>query len=211
MVFGRFRNAIILSIVGFGWIAAAGFGIAALMSYDNRPGAAADAPVEWPRDSIIVRDPARPTLVMLAHPKCDCTNASLSELAELLARTTESPRAFVLFIKPRGVEDHWEQTSLWQRAEAIPGVTVVKDERGTEASRFGSVTSGQILLYDASGHLMFSGGTTGGRGKRGDNAGRATLLALLSGEHPANRTTPVFGCSLFGPGEEAGTAHQHES
>ena len=63
---------------------------------------------------------------------------------------------------------------------------------------------------------LFSGGTTGGRGKSGDNAGRATLLALLNGEQPDATTTPVFGCALVGPADEPVNAatpqvHDHES
>ena len=55
-------------------------------------------------------DPARPTLVMLAHPRCTCTRASLAELAELMARVTQRPKAYVVFIKPGGVAEQWERT-----------------------------------------------------------------------------------------------------
>jgi hypothetical protein len=207
----------VLIWIGFGlcWIGAAGFGLVALMRYDNRPGVAAEAPANWPADTSIPRDPGRPTLVMLAHPRCDCTNASVGELAELMARAATRPRAYVVFIRPGGVAAEWEKTALWQAAAQIPDVTVLRDDQGREARLFGSRTSGQILLYDLHGHLVFSGGTTGGRGKTGDNAGRATLLAVLNGERPSGRTTPVYGCSLFGPadapGATASTAHDHES
>ena len=40
--------------------------------------------------------------------------------------------------------------------------------------RFGAETSGQTLLYDRDGRLLFSGGTTGSRGHDGDNAGFAS-------------------------------------
>src|SRR5262245_64357250 len=68
------------------WIAAAAVGLVLLMGYDTTPGLAAAAPVTWPADSHISRDPARPTLVMLAHPRCDCTKASIGELAEIIDR-----------------------------------------------------------------------------------------------------------------------------
>src|SRR5262245_2556179 len=167
------------------WIAAAAAGLGWLMGYDTTPGVAANAPSVWPAGSHIPRDPARPTLVMLAHPRCDCTKASIGELAELMARATDPPRAFVVFIKTRPVGDDWNQTALWRAAQAIPGVTPIRDDEGREAARFGAATSGQVLLYDTesgAGRLLFSGGTTSARGKSGDNVGRATLLALLKGE-----------------------------
>ena len=167
------------------------------MAYDNTPGARADAPASWPAESALTRDPAAPTLVMLAHPRCDCTRASLGELAELLARVKVKPRTFVVFIKPGGTASGWEQSGTWEQAKRIPGVTVVRDDDGAEARRFGVQTSGQTLLYDARGHLLYSGGTTGSRGKAGENAGRADLVALVDGARRPRATRPVFGCPLF--------------
>jgi hypothetical protein len=136
-------------------------------------------------------------LVMLAHPRCVCTRASVGELAELMARAHDRPKAYVVFIKPAGTAASWDDTDLQRGAAAIPGVTVVRDEDGVETQRFGAETSGQTLLYDAGGHLIFSGGTTGSRGHPGDNIGRASILALLNREEARRSTTSVFGCSLF--------------
>jgi hypothetical protein len=86
---------------------------------------------------------------------------------------------------------------LWGTASALPNVTVLRDDDGVEAARFGAVTSGQTLLYDANGELIFSGGITGARGHAGDNAGRRALIALLEHKEPFHRLTSVFGCSLF--------------
>jgi hypothetical protein len=179
------------------WLASAGTGLFWLMQYDNTPGVSADAPADWPVDSALMRDPAKPTLVMLAHPRCDCTRASLGELEELLARVTYRPRTFVVFVKPGGTASGWEQSGTWDQAKRIPGVTVVRDDDGAEARRFGVHTSGQTLLYDARGTLLYSGGTTGSRGKPGDNAGRADLVALVDGARRSRGTRPVFGCPLF--------------
>jgi hypothetical protein len=136
-------------------------------------------------------------LVLLAHPRCDCTRASLGELAELLARAPQRPRTFVVFIRPGGVDAAWAKTGTFDQATRIPGVTVIRDDNGDEADRFGSWTSGQTLLYDRDGQLVYSGGITGARGKSGDNTGRSTVLELLAGAHPTRATTQVFGCSLF--------------
>jgi hypothetical protein len=179
------------------WLASVGTGLAWLMAYDNTPGTPADAPSRWPAASALARDAAGPTLVMLAHPRCDCTRASIGELAELLGRAPRRPRTFVVFIRPGGVDAEWTKTGTYDQATRIPGVTVIRDDHGHEADRFGVWTSGQTLLYDRDGQLVYSGGVTGARGKPGTNTGRSTLLALLAGGHPARSTTQVFGCSLF--------------
>ena len=71
---------------------------------------------------------------------------------------------------------------------------------GTEARRFGVSTSGQTLLYDNAGALLFAGGITGARAHQGDNDGRRSIVALLNRETPARTATNVFGCSLFSTG-----------
>ena len=137
---------------------------------------------------------------MLAHPQCSCTRASLDELAEALARATNQPRTYVLFLKPDGFSADWAQSDLWKIAAKLPNVTVVRDDDGAEARRFGVSTSGSTLLYDTSGALVFSGGITGARAHRGDNAGRQAIVDLLNHGTAASTTTNVFGCSLFTSG-----------
>ena len=179
------------------WLAATVAGLWVLWSYENTPGDSATSGQRWPTETHLARSSDRPTLVLLAHPQCTCTRASLAELAEVLGRAQAAPRTYVLFMKPSQFFDGWEQTDLWRTASALPNVTVVRDDDGLEAERFGAVTSGQTLLYDAGGELIFSGGITGARGHAGDNAGRASLIAILDRKEPSRRATSVFGCSLF--------------
>jgi hypothetical protein len=171
-----------------------------LWSWDNRPGASADARPIWPAESGLTREAGTVTLVMLLHPQCSCSRATLTELEELLARAHVRPRTYVLFLKPSGFPDGWERTDLWRTAAALPGVTVVRDDEGLRAARFGGFTSGQTYLYDGRGLLVFSGGITGARAHAGDNAGRSTVVGLLNDSArpaaPAARTS-VFGCPLF--------------
>jgi hypothetical protein len=191
------RSNWLVSILAVFWLAIAVGGLAVVWRHQNGPGAAASAPSEWPIDTALTRAADRPTLVLLAHPQCSCTRASIGELAEALARTTAKPKTFVVFLKPSTMPAGWEKTDLWQAASALPNTTVLKDEDGLEAQRFGAATSGQTYLYDARGALLFSGGITGSRGHAGDNAGRSSIVALLN-QQPAPRTaTNVFGCSLF--------------
>ena len=186
-----------LGILTTAWLAAATGGLWLLWQYDNTPGQSADAPAQWPASTPLARATDRPTIVMLAHPHCTCTRASLGELAEALARAPVPPRTYVLFMTPSEFEGGWENTDLWRTAAGLPGAIVIRDDDGREARHFGAVTSGQTLLYTEDGRLAFSGGITGARAHPGDNAGRQSLVALLN-RAPATRSeTNVFGCPLF--------------
>ena len=89
-------------------------------------------------------------------------------------------RAQVLFVKPNNFPKEWEKTDLWSSAAMIPGVETMVDSEGVEAHRFGSQTSGQVMLYGADGRLLFSGGITVARGHVGDNAGRNAIVSLIT-------------------------------
>ena len=182
------------------WLAAAAAGLAVLWKYDNAPGKQATAPRTWPAGTALVLATEQPTLVLLAHPQCTCTRASLAELAEALARATVRPKTYVLFLKPEGFSEEWAKSDLWRTATALPDATVILDGEGIEARRFGVSTSGQTLLYDSSGTLLFAGGITGARAHQGDNDGRRSIVALLSRATPRRTTTNVYGCSLFSEG-----------
>src|SRR5688500_10084241 len=169
----RSRTLLLLSIVS--WVALVSTGLWLLGGYENTPGIAAEAPGRWPTESRLHRATNQPTLVMLAHPHCPCTRASIGELASIMARTQGRLRAYVLFLKPEGTSKNWEATDLWHSAANIPGVEVVPDGDGREARLFRASTSGQTVLYDPAGHLLFSGGITQSRGHFGDNAGQASI------------------------------------
>lgn len=187
---------IVLTTACAAWALAIGLGLALLWRYENASGASAAPPAQWPLKSSIPLAADRATLVMLAHPHCPCSRASIGELARLMAQAQDRVTAYVLFVKPKGSSDDWENTDLWQSAERIPGLTVVVDD-GAEAARFNAATSGQVVLYDAEGRLLFSGGITGSRGHSGDNAGRAAVVSLLNSGEAERAESSVFGCPLF--------------
>lgn len=187
------------------WAAAVGAGSAVLWRYAVTDGAAAAPPQRWPAQSSIVRETGRATLVVLAHPRCPCTRATLSELGVLMSRVGPKARAHVLFIRPPGMDSGWEKTALWQSAASIEGVTVHSDPGGAQAALFDAATSGQVVVYDASGDLIFRGGITGARGHEGDNVGLERALTLINGGRTDGNQSKVFGCALDGPVAANGT------
>jgi hypothetical protein len=193
------------ALLGGIWIAAVAFGLGFLLRYESTPGRVGIVGASWPATSALPRSGTNPTLVMLAHPKCPCTRASLGELAQIIAETQGRLTAYVLFTKPLGAGANWDDTELRRSAAAIPGITVVTDADGSEARRFGAETSGHTLLFDSHGALLFSGGITASRGHAGRNAGESAIIAAVNGGRNDSGGTPVFGCSLIRhhPGEEA--------
>lgn len=177
-------------------MAAAMFG---LWRYKATPGTTtAAAPTAWPSDVELVRARGKATIVMLAHPMCPCTKASLSELAVLMARVGQGAKAYVLFLAPRGAGEGWEKSATWEQAAAIPGVQAVSDRGGAIAARFGATVSGHTVLYDADGTLAYSGGITPSRGHSGENAGRWQIVARIeNGARGGSTAGPTFGCELF--------------
>ena len=105
-------------------------------------------------------------------------------------------KTVAVFLKPKGFEPDWEKTDLWEAARLIPGAACFTDDGGKETARFDAQVSGETLIYDKAGTLVFHGGITASRGHEGDNAGRFAVEAILRGERPAVRETLIFGCSL---------------
>ena len=142
---------------------------------------------------------------MIAHPECPCTRASVAELAEVIARAHGKILAYVLFYLPSKGDSAWANTELRRSAAQIPGVTVLSDLDGVEASRFGAETSGHTFVYDAAGRLLFNGGITASRGHSGDNEGESTIVSLANNETGKRSQTFVFGCSIKNQPQEGVT------
>lgn len=189
------KRILATSFFAIGWIVAVAFGLRILFQYENTPGRIGALPRMWP-ESRIVPATDRPTMVMLAHPRCPCTAASVGELAQIMARLQGKVATYVLLVTPKNAGRAWDDTSLRRSAESIPGVTVVFDIDGTEAGRFGAETSGHTLLFASDGKLLFSGGITGSRGHAGDNAGESAIISLVNNQEPPRTRTLVFGCAL---------------
>ncbi len=189
---------VFLPIVIIVWLCAVGVGVRMVLIYENSPDTVGETPKTWPRESRVQHSTDLPTLVMMVHPHCPCSRASVSELSLLLAEVQGRVNANVLFVRPLGVPENWERAELWASVARMPGVKLSVDNDGVEARRFGSSTSGQVMLYNTEGQLLFSGGITASRGHAGENDGRSTIVALLTRGQAAMDETPVFGCHLLG-------------
>lgn len=148
------KQALIVAAVAL-WIPAVAFGVGVLWNYSNTPGHQAKAPEDWPAGVPVERLMGRPTLVMFAHTQCPCSQASVGELATIMAHARGRLDAHVFFYLAAGEDDSWAKNDLWRSAAGIPGVRVLEDPQGGVARSFGAFTSGQTLLYDSSGRLLF--------------------------------------------------------
>ncbi|MCB9940538.1 MAG: hypothetical protein H6823_20035 [Planctomycetaceae bacterium] len=169
-----------------------------MWEYESTPGALTVAPATWPADSGIKPSEGLSTLLVFAHPRCPCTRASIGELSRIMTRCYGQLDVQVWFFTPEGAAADWATTDLWHAARKIPGVCVARDPGGLEAEKFHALTSGHSMLYDATGHLLFSGGITASRGHAGDNLGKSSIEALVLGESAYQEKTLVFGCPLNG-------------
>ena len=182
------------------WTATVSYGVASLLVYDTRPGLAATAPAFHSQgegqESFVG---GKPFMQVFLHPHCPCSLATVQQLETLLANGPEIECRVYVVIPPEAGPG-WENTSLLQRVQSIPGVRVKFDFGGVEAKRFGVATSGQVLLYERDRSLTFSGGITVSRGHSGESLGARAILALLAGRSTVAAVAPVYGCPLLNAG-----------
>jgi hypothetical protein len=203
-------SAVLFALAGLLWVSALVFGFTLLWKYKSTPAEADHRPPErWPAASRIARSPGRPTLVMFVHPHCPCTRASVAELGRLMMRLGDKVSARVRVLRPAEAAADWDHTAVWERAAAAPGVEVERDEDGREAALFHAAASGQTLLYDAGGRLLFNGGLTASRGHEGVSFGQRRILSFVQTGAADRADSPVFGCSLFGPERHAQAPGPH--
>lgn len=184
------------------WLTVVSGGTYYALLYDNSPGAAHTTTSMWPQGLQFTPDKNKDTLVMLIHPKCSCSRASLGELARIVAEFPDNLRVYVLYVTFSGNNGNWEFSEARATAQSIPGVTLIDDVDGKISKQFGAETSGYTLLYNQSGSLLFSGGITASRGHWGDNTGTQAVSAILTNGEVLTRKTAVFGCDLFSKNRE---------
>jgi hypothetical protein len=184
-----------LAIAAVVWAATVAAAYRAIRSFESTPGQAAIAPTSWPVRSRVQRAEGAWTLVMLVHPHCSCSRASVQELQAVLEQAPHSVQSYVLVYRPHEFPAGWEKTEVYEAARRLRRAHVLIDEDGAEAALFGGFTSGQTFLYDGEGRLRFEGGITLLRGQAGLNSGRAGIIRIAKTQS-GKGTHPVFGCAI---------------
>lgn len=155
------------------------------------------------KNSTSVRIPAgtkllpekNPRLLVFLHPKCLCSEATMTELQNLLPELRDID-VTVVFRELENNSD-WMKGTLFERAKKTKGISIVIDGKGEEAKLFGAHTSGHAVLTTTNGLIAFSGGLTPSRGHTGESAGKDFLLSWNRSRAPASFITDIFGCNLF--------------
>lgn len=191
------------TLIIVGWLGLVACGLGALANYGATPGAVGEVPSEWPSDAseglTLAQDSL--TLVLAVHPRCPCTRSTINELARALGASQEQPTIYALIFEPAlenatDPDESFARTQIRARLSELPGVVMVRDPGSAIANRFGAMTSGHTIVYDADGLLRFSGGLTPTRAHEGPNTGSASLIELLNGGPAIADDAPVYGCPL---------------
>jgi hypothetical protein len=177
------------------WVATVAVAYEAIRRFETTPGLSASAPRSWPAATAVARTPGTWSLVMLVHPHCSCSRASVKELADIVEKAPHDVQTTVLVYRPHEMAAGWERTSVYEAATRIHRARVLLDRDGAEARIFGGFTSGQTFLYDERGRLRFAGGVTSLRGHAGLNRGRVDVIRIATARS-GNGSHPVFGCAI---------------
>ena len=179
------------------WVFLVGWGWMKLSQYENTPGQEIQAsPQRWPALTKIPRTPDFSTMVIFLHPQCPCSRATVAQLSSIMAHSQEKVSVQAVFVRPPNFSQDAVKSDLYNSALRIPGVQVMIDDDGQEAKVFHAKISGQVMLYDRLGALVFNGGITSSRGHHGDNAGQDSIISFLTHGVIGKTQTPSFGCLL---------------
>lgn len=177
-------------ILGFAWMEA----------FEATPGERGKGAEVWPRDSRLSLNADRLTLVMVLHPWCACSRASVGELERFVARHQSQLAIHFVMTHPdpglNSPEADSDRSSLRALTRRIPGAFCHEDPQGVETGKFGARTSGETFVYAPEGQLLFHGGMTSRRGQMGPSPGLDALERLVAEKPSGTIVTTVFGCCL---------------
>lgn len=190
----RWLIRITILVAALLWAVTIGAALNAIRRFETTPGTAAVAYATWPEESRIARRPGEWTLVMLVHPHCSCSRASVQELQAVIEKSPALTTNVVVY-RPRTAPKGWERSDVFESASRLRRTRLLIDDDGIEAKRFGGFTSGQTFLYDGEGVLRFAGGITSLRGHAGINRGRQDIIQIVKSD-VGKGSHPVFGCAI---------------
>lgn len=176
-----------------------------LTDYSSRPGMSGDIISELSKIENIAgielsHSLSAPSLLLFFHPHCPCTSSTVRNLQRLSSRFSVRTQILAIAYCPVGQPDSWTESALTQTLRGIADCVVIVDRGGIECERFGVMTSGHLLLYQASGQLAFSGGITPGRGHEGNCAATTDLLSKINSRTVQLVQWPVYGCQIISDG-----------
>lgn len=197
---GKFTSRMNKVTIGL-WATAVVVGFVFLWDYSNAPGVAGKPPKSWPKNAFVELTEGYSTLLIFAHPKCSCTEATFSELQRMLPHILEKVKIHVVFYHPHEFDLNWVKSDLFKLAQSLPIQSVIIDSKKQVINQFRPKTSGQVYLYSQNGDLVYSGGITPSRGHEGDSEGKKAVYSWVLESKLYKPTAFVFGCSLFHNGE----------
>ena len=186
-------------VIAGGWLAVCLVASYVVMQYDFSAGRLGQGTGRWPSDATLTPGPTT-TVVAFLHPRCPCTKATVKHLVKTLKSSPEVHLVADMFVLPGGSQAPEWRDNAYVRAirKELPTAEVVFDPEAVEAARFGALTSGTVLVFDAWGIERFRGGITDRRGGERDNPGLSQLAKVVTpgSQGQPMRPTPVFGCPL---------------
>lgn len=177
------------------WVACVVAAFGGLQHYAARPGSAAAPAPTVTTFFAQHRQSGQGLLVMTLHPLCPCSEASLAELGDLLARSRGTCDAVIVEYAPARPPANWPKSAANLKLGGV-NVPVVADLDGTVAATLGAKTSGHAVFMAPDGEIRFRGGLTLSRGHRGRSPAQDAILSVLSGRAATLTSAPVYGCAL---------------
>jgi hypothetical protein len=127
--------------------------------YQSGRQVAAETPSQWPMTSSLMRQADLPSVILFANPNSPCTTDTLAQLKE--AVEGERVKASIVFWAPEHADEESLNSNNIDQAKQISGATIVFDSKGHEFANFGIQSSGQVIVYDPNGQLVYNGDITG--------------------------------------------------
>ncbi|MGV3615235.1 MAG: hypothetical protein ACO1SV_07865 [Fimbriimonas sp.] len=178
----RLPETLSRAFVGVLWLAAVGGTMGAALQYETTPGRAGTAAASVAKGH---------ELIVVVHPQCPCTAASLKAIRSLVAQATVPVRVHLKIV---AYEREPGPPSKQPYAAALPEADAAWITAAEAEKRYGAYTSGHIVAY-RNGVPVLTGGITAGRGVEGLSQAQLNLREFLNGKgNPSS--APVFGCAL---------------
>lgn len=127
--------------------------------------------------------------VMLVHPDCPCTEASLNLYLNAVNKTKSPLKTLIVIPGPS------RSSRNITLARTIPNSQLKFLSAEDISKQYGISTSGHLLVWNGQ-KLVFSGGVTDARGEE-VAAGAFDELTAVLGSTKAAGETPVFGCPAY--------------